>query len=189
MNEATTKLQDLLCRDASTDPQAQEAYIIPELRVCVGYDQKNKYHDKDLFQHTLSTMFGCESDFTTRLAALLHDIGKPLCMTVGKDGFHHYNGHGKFSASLAETILQRLGIAGKQAKEAVELIKYHDMFIEENYDDVKKLYKKLGYEQCLRLMNLRRADILAAGPLNREERLRKCRWILVTLHNIQNKRT
>ena len=181
--KAQNMLRNLLlddnCKMMLMRPVYQEGVcsIIPELRRCIGYDQKNKYHDKDLFLHTLHTVVGCEKDFTTRMAALLHDIGKPSCMSVGKDGHQHYRGHGKVSAAIAEDILQRLGVDNDQTQNIVQLIEYHDHFIEETPEFMEELYRKLGYKQCMRLMDLRQADVLAQGPLNREERVAKARRI------------
>lgn len=61
-------------------------YIIPEMMKCVGFDQKNKYHDKDVFEHILMVVDNCPKDLEIRLAALLHDIAKPDCFTEDDQG-------------------------------------------------------------------------------------------------------
>lgn len=68
--------------------------IIPELTPCVGFDQNNRYHQYTIYDHiahAVSNYTG--ADVTTKVALLLHDIGKPQCYTEDANGGHFY-GHG-----------------------------------------------------------------------------------------------
>ena len=38
------------------------SYIIPELEKCIGFDQKNIHHDKDIFDHTMSGLDNTRED-------------------------------------------------------------------------------------------------------------------------------
>lgn len=60
--------------------------VMPELAPTYGFDQENPHHDRDLWTHLLDTMAAIEPDPALRLAALLHDIGKPSAKTYGDDG-------------------------------------------------------------------------------------------------------
>ena len=78
-------------------------YIIPELCRCVGFDQNNIYHDKDVFEHTITVLESVPAELDLRLAALLHDIAKPQTFNGG-----HFYGHNVEGANMATDILKRL---------------------------------------------------------------------------------
>lgn len=168
-------IMDENCLEMLSRPVYQKGIcsIVPELQKCMGFDQKNKWHDKNLWDHTVAVIAGCPKDPITRTAALFHDIGKADCMTEGKDGFHHYKGHGKVSAEIAGRVLERLGYDKEHESDILQLIEEHDIFIEETPEFMGAMLQRLGPVQCHRLMCLRRADIMAQAPLNREERLTK----------------
>ncbi len=67
-------------------------YIIPELKDCVGFEQHNIHHDKDVYGHILSVVENVPNKLELRLAALLHDIGKPKCFSIGDNGQGHFMG-------------------------------------------------------------------------------------------------
>lgn len=74
-------------------------YVIPELDKCFGFNQKNPHHDKDLAYHILEVTNFSKKDLITRLAALLHDIGKIDCY-FEKNNIGHFYGHEETSAKL-----------------------------------------------------------------------------------------
>ena len=55
--------------------------LIPELRVCKGFDQKNDWHVYDVYEHILHVVAGVEPELIVRLTALFHDVGKPLAFS------------------------------------------------------------------------------------------------------------
>lgn len=147
---------------------------IPELKAIVGYDQQNPWHPYDLWEHTIRTIAYCpSSDFLTRTAALLHDIGKPQCAKRGEDGYLHYKGHGEVSAEMAKPILYRLGYSPRETFLICELIRNHNLFIEETPKFMDKLYEQMGKTQVLRLLDLREGDVKAQTEEKSEERFAK----------------
>ncbi len=55
-------------------------HFLPEVDAAFGYDQQNPHHEQELGEHLLSVLkhtSALTSDPDLRLAALLHDIGKP----------------------------------------------------------------------------------------------------------------
>jgi tRNA nucleotidyltransferase (CCA-adding enzyme) len=55
-------------------------YILPEVAATHGFDQRNKHHNQELFDHLVSVLHNTSQttkDPDVRMAALLHDIGKP----------------------------------------------------------------------------------------------------------------
>ena len=61
-----------------------------------------------------------------KLAALLHDIGKPATYTTDEDGSIHFYGHPQVGVPLAQQIMKRLS-ASTQDRRLVQLVVNHHM--------------------------------------------------------------
>lgn len=102
-------------------------YIIPEL--IETYDMgQNAYHFGTVWEHTLavvehSTDF--EAYLPTRLACVLHDIGKIKTKTVGEDGRIHFYGHETVGADMARDIMKRMRYSNDIIDEVCFYVKYH----------------------------------------------------------------
>lgn len=93
--------------------------ILPELTLGRGMAQNAAFHDHDVLEHSLRTVL--YADKSIRLAALLHDIGKPRAfIDSGK-----YYGHEETGAEIAEGICMRLKVPKKLTSEVVRLTKLH----------------------------------------------------------------
>lgn len=149
------------------------AHIIPELEICIGYNQHNPYHCYTLYEHIASSVANVRADPILRLTMLLHDIGKPFCMTVDDEGKQHYRGHGKVSAELAQKRLRALRFSNDIIDTVVQLVEYHDLFTEPTRRFILRTMNKIGEEQFRRLLEVRRADIDAQSEYNREPRITK----------------
>ena len=99
------------------------------LREMPGYDQQNPHHDRDLMEHTLAAVVSVPPKEALRLAALLHDGGKPCCRTVDGKGVAHYYGHPKAGAGLANAALRRLRCENALRVKVVDLIERHDLWV------------------------------------------------------------
>lgn len=133
----------------------------PELLACVGFAQNSKYHCYDVYEHTLQSLAKNEGgDLCTRLAILLHDVGKPLCYTEDADG-GHFKGHGPVGERLTEEILRRLRFDNATVQTVVRLVEYHDRTLSSERRAVKRLMQKMSDEDILRLMEVKRCDRLA----------------------------
>jgi len=69
--------------------------LFPQLQSCRGIMQRPEYHDHDVLDHLFYSCAASKSDIISRLAALFHDIGKPV---VAKNGTMH--GHDKVSVDI-----------------------------------------------------------------------------------------
>ena len=140
------------------------AVVIPELKEIFDYDQNSPFHAYDLWEHTLITLENTPKDFILRMAALLHDIGKPDVMFIDKEtGQSHYYNHALFSARKAEKILNSLKIDNLRKKEILELIAHHD----DNFFSKKGMKKYLGMlkeGQYRKLIALMKADNVSKSP-------------------------
>ncbi|MGN1019220.1 MAG: HDIG domain-containing metalloprotein [Aristaeellaceae bacterium] len=100
-----------------------------------GYDQHNPHHHLDLLTHTTAVMASIDDTLlspgdaqTLRLAALLHDVGKPD-VAKDKDGRHVFYGHPGRSAEIAWQLLASYGYPDGVIRRVCFFIAFHDAFI------------------------------------------------------------
>jgi tRNA nucleotidyltransferase (CCA-adding enzyme) len=93
--------------------------ILPELALGDGMEQRKDFHDHDVLEHSLRCVK--YADESIRLAALLHDVGKPKCfLETGK-----FTQHDIVGEQLAGEICDRLKVSTKQKQLAMRLTKLH----------------------------------------------------------------
>ena len=135
--------------------------ILPEISACKGVKQGG-YHTHDVYGHTLLALQDTEPDLLLRLAALFHDVGKPL--TATPDGA--FIGHEVVGAQLAAGVLERLRFATREIDIVKRLVGMHlrPVFYESEWTDgaVRRLARDAG-DQLGRLMGLARADVRASA--------------------------
>ncbi|APQ75397.1 CCA tRNA nucleotidyltransferase [Clostridium botulinum] len=135
-------------------------YIIPELKICVGFKQHNIHHDKDVYEHILSVVENVPNKLELRLAALLHDIGKPKCFSIGDNGQGHFYGHQKISADMTKDILKRLKFDNKTIDKVDKLVYNHmARYNKLRTPNIKKFINKVGIDNLDDLFELQIADI------------------------------
>ncbi len=93
--------------------------IMPELTEGRGMAQRADFHKYDVLEHSLRSAL--YADDSVRLAALMHDIGKPFCMK--RDGCYHL--HYIDGVKIAERVLKRLKADKETIKQVGFLIKTH----------------------------------------------------------------
>ena len=146
-----TNAANLLCR------------CIPELTATVGFDQKNPHHIHDVFGHIAQVVEAVPPTPELRLAALLHDIGKPDVFTLDEQGVGHFYGHASVSADLADAILLRLKASNALREEVVFLIRHHmDHYLPEE-KTARRLLSRHGLQRLERLLDLQAADLGGKG--------------------------
>lgn len=138
------------------------AEIIPEIAPCIGFPQYTKWHCYDVYRHMVEVCCGVEPVFPLRLAALLHDIGKP-CSEVYKDGRQHFYGHQEPSARIASNVCERLRIDSNTSATIVNLVRHHDeMTYPVTEKGVRRMAARLGGREAFDgWYTIRLADILA----------------------------
>ena len=139
-------------------------YIIPELCECVGFNQRNIHHDKDVFEHTLSVLNNSPKILNVRLGALLHDIGKIKTFSIDDNGNGHFYGHHIEGAIIAEEILKRLKFDNKTIENVVILVRYHmDRYDKIRTTNIKKFINRIGIDNINDLFELQIADVLGSA--------------------------
>jgi tRNA nucleotidyltransferase/poly(A) polymerase len=119
--------------------------VLPELSRTSGFDQRTPYHAYDLFTHTLKTTANTPARIELRLAALLHDLGKPASLSM-KEGRAVYYGHDDRSAQLAERVLRRLKFPGRIRDRVLFLVSNHMIHYSSDWSDkaVRRFVRKMG---------------------------------------------
>ncbi len=102
------------------------AEFLPELPA-LKLEQDPVHRHKDVLVHTYAVVEGCEADSTLRLAALLHDIGKPKTKEITPEGvqFHH---HEVVGARMAQARLRELRFPNSVIDDVYTLVEMHLRF-------------------------------------------------------------
>lgn len=134
--------------------------VIPELAACVGFEQHNFHHKYDVYTHIATVVEASPEKDYIRLAALFHDIGKPLCFSLDENGIGHFYSHAVKSSEIAVNTLKRLRFDNETVNKVQLLVKQHDAYIDEDSKTLKRKLNRFG-EQALRdLISVQRADTL-----------------------------
>lgn len=146
--------------------------ILPELQRCYGFEQRNPNHDKDVYFHILSVINHSPNILEVRLAALLHDIGKPNTFSIGEEGMGHFYRHHLESEEIARQILTRLKFDNKTIDNVCILVREHMSRYESiRTKNIKKLMNRVGVENLNNLFELQIADIKGSGNKNGIDRI------------------
>jgi len=138
--------------------------IVPPLEAGRGM-QQGGWHSHDVFGHSLLSASLTRPELTTRLAGLLHDVGKPAVHDL-RDGKPTFIGHQEVGATMAGTALRHLRYSGELIDAVTKLIRLHMRPIQydpEAWEDkaVRRLVRDAG-DQLGRLLDLARADMRAS---------------------------
>jgi len=156
-------------------------YILPELEAGVNVSQ-NHHHIYTVFEHSWRALATCpNSDWKVKLAALLHDIGKPKSKRIIKGEVTFYN-HEYIGAKMTDKILKRLKFKNEDREKIVNLVKNHMFYYnvgEVTASSVRRLIKKVGKENIKDLIDLRIADRLGSGtPKAKPYKLRHLEYMM-----------
>lgn len=140
-------------------------YIIPEWSATIDFDQKNSHHYLTVDEHIKKVVSLCDEDLELRIAALLHDIGKPQTFTLASEGKGHFYNHEIESAKIVESILKRMKYSAKISSSIKNLVLYHlNTFKNSGRKYVKKLINEMGKDEVLKLFKLMEFDRIAHNP-------------------------
>jgi len=146
--------------------------IAPELAAQRGVPQ-NKVAGEDLWDHTLRTVDAVPPTRpVVRLAALMHDIGKPSTLVDGH--FHH---HDTVGAQLAEDLLRRLRFPRPVIDDVAHLVRQHMFTLDPELGDAgaRRFLRRIEPRYLDELFELRRADDIGSGRPGDDPRLRAFR--------------
>jgi tRNA nucleotidyltransferase (CCA-adding enzyme) len=146
--------------------------LLPEFGAAIGFDQESRYHDLTVDEHTFAVVQAAADlgySLPVRLAALFHDLGKPLAAWRGKDGRLHYyakpgfaeHGHDQVGAELTAGALLRLRYPNKLRQRVVRIVRRH-MFQPGRGDALRarRFLRRNGDELAFDLLDHKHADLL-----------------------------
>ena len=110
--------------------------VLPEVsRLRMEADEHHRH--KDVYQHSLTVLrqaialeprYGLDGDLTVRLAALLHDIGKPKTRSLLPDGRVAFHLHEVKGAQMAKRRLTALRFPNDVVRDVSRLVELHLRF-------------------------------------------------------------
>lgn len=102
------------------------AQFLPELPA-LRLEQDPIHRHKDVLAHTIAVTASCSPRLRLRLAALLHDVGKPATRSIGPNGvsFHF---HDVVGAKMARRILRELRYPNDLVEDVARLVELHLRF-------------------------------------------------------------
>ncbi len=133
--------------------------ILPELAKTVGIEQRG-LHCYDVFYHSI---YSCDAapmeNYKLRLAALLHDVGKPEALSV-RNGEVRFHNHEILGAEIAEKLLRNLRFSNEEVEYVTHLVRHHMFNYTDEWSDsaVRRFIYRVGKEYIPDILALRRAD-------------------------------
>ena len=161
--------------------------LIPALGPTVGFDQKNPNHIHDVFGHIATVVERVSPTPELRLAALLHDIGKPRCFTLDDGGVGHFYGHAAVSAEIANAVLLELKAPNALREEVVFLVKHHMDRYSAEERTARRLLSRHGLARMERLLEFQACDLGGKGTDAPDESLRELQTLLELLRSLAEK--
>lgn len=177
------RFEEALLRDDVIDffleksPEEIEALFGTEVATMVGFDQNNPHHCYDLFEHTLNTVDGIDTEglapedaIKLKVAAFLHDVGKPQVAMNKGDKTVFYN-HAKKSAEISDAILGALDYEPEEIAQIKFFIEHHDDFINFKKDDEEwnrnnRFLRGINLQTVARKIQETKEDISIYGGYN-----------------------
>ena len=110
--------------------------VLPEVSA-LRMEADEHHRHKDVYQHSLTVLrqaveleprYGLDGDLTVRLAALLHDIGKPKTRELLPDGRVAFHLHEVVGAKLARRRLTALRFPNDVVRDVSRLVELHLRF-------------------------------------------------------------
>lgn len=144
------------------------ALILPEVEKTFGVKQEGPKHARvyDIGEHSLLTLkYTPSQDPITRLAALLHDVGKPETVKAEENGNITFYNHDVVGGELVSEIAKRFHLSKNQTDKLYRLVRWHLFSVSEDQTDsaLRRFIKNVGVENIPDMMALRIGDRLGGG--------------------------
>src|SRR3990172_242764 len=142
--------------------------ILPEMEETFGVEQKSpdRHHIYDVGTHSVESLRHCPStDPVTRLATLIHDVGKVKTKRVGTGGRITFYNHEMESTKVAKKIAERMRLSKKEADKLIKLVRWHQFTMDEQMTNsaVRRIINNVGGGYVEDLIALRIGDRIGSG--------------------------
>lgn len=189
-NISRERVRDEFTKILESDRPMQAIYVaqklgilkhtVPELEEGIGCAQ-NQAHSFDVFEHLLRSLQHAADkkwSLEVRVAALLHDVGKPASRRWSDEkGDWTFYGHDVIGSRMAKKILTDLRFSKEIIHKVTSLVRWHMFFSDPDtitLSAVRRLITRVGPENMDDLVNLRVCDRIGTGrPKAHPFRLRK----------------
>lgn len=143
------------------------AVFLPEL--AATDIPQNRFHTLTVFEHCLRAAELVRPDLTLRLAALLHDIGKPRTRSIDSDGQIHFYRHEAAGSELAQAALLNMKYPKNLTRRVALLIAQHMSDLNDQTSDksLRHTIQRVGKENIFLLLDIHIADRAAGKALQK----------------------
>ncbi len=168
--------------------------VLPELAMLEGVEQRQEYHHKDVFLHTLRVVDNIAEmtdDVWLRFAALLHDIAKPKTKAFKEGIGWTFHGHEELGARMVKPMFRRMRLPLDRVPYVEKLVRMHlrpMAIVDEQVTDsaVRRLMFDAGVDVD-DLMKLCRADITSKNPKMVEHVKRNYDLVIEKMKEVEEK--
>lgn len=145
--------------------------FLPEFDAMMETNQVNKHHMYSVGEHTIHALECCRPDKVLRLTMLLHDVAKPVCISIDENGQNHFHRHPQVGAEMARSILRRLKFDNDTTDRVCKFVLEHDDRPQISEHAVRRAMSRIGSDNMPMLFEVKRADALAQSMYRRQEKL------------------
>jgi tRNA nucleotidyltransferase (CCA-adding enzyme) len=133
--------------------------ILPEFAPTVGFDTGSARQRETVDDHVFTVVqhtADAGAPLAVRLAALLHDLGKPESFATGRD-------HAELGARIAGRVLRRLRYPTRLVSRVVGIVRHHAFTLDGEIDArrARRFLARHGTERAFDLVALKEADLSA----------------------------
>jgi poly(A) polymerase len=168
--------------------------VFPEVSEMVGVEQRQDYHHKDVFYHTMKVVDNISEateNLWLRFAALVHDIGKPRTKAFREDVGWTFYGHEEVGARMMKYIFKRMRFPMESLPYVEKLIRLHlrpMALVDEGVTDsaVRRLLYEAG-EQIDDLIILCRSDITSKDPKKVERYVQNYELLVQKMREVEER--
>jgi len=139
--------------------------VLPEMIPTIGCMQ-NKYHEFDVWTHTMHVLASTKSNLHLRLAALFHDVAKPQTKGINSlTGEVTFYDHENVGAELTDAIMERLKFSNEDRKAVTHLVRNHLVMYDKGWSAsaIRRWVRKVGVDNVDNVIALAKADAVGKG--------------------------
>ncbi|MBM4174794.1 MAG: HD domain-containing protein [Ignavibacteria bacterium] len=168
--------------------------LYPEIAAMAGVDQKKDFHHKDVFWHTLQVVDNVAevtNDEWLRIAALFHDIAKPITKKYDEQSGWSFHGHEEIGARLIKKIFKKYKFPLHKVDYIEKLTKLHlrpISLVDEEVTDsaIRRLIVAAG-DDLEDLILMCRADITSKNPDKVKEYTSNYDLVVQKIHSVNER--